>query len=94
MSAGWRVVVSGPAARGVGRLPEKAASAVAELLGGALAEAPKQVGKPLRFELEGLWVARRGPYRVVYEIDERKRLVTVLDVDHRSRIYRGRQRAR
>ena len=30
----------------------------------------RRVGHPLRRELEGLWSARRGVYRVDYEIDD------------------------
>jgi mRNA-degrading endonuclease RelE of RelBE toxin-antitoxin system len=60
---------------------------VVELLP-AIAANPRRIGKPLRFELEGLWVARRGPYRVIYEIDEGARTVMVLAVAHRADAYR------
>ena len=84
-----RLVVAGPAVRDLGRLPEKAAAAVVECLE-AIAGAPRRVGKPLRFELAGLWSARRGPYRVIYRI-ENDGSVTVLAIGHRSDIYgRGR----
>lgn len=85
----WRLVVAAPAVRDLGRLPEKAAAAVLEGLR-AISEQPRRVGKPLRFELEGLWSARRGPYRVVYRIDEEERLVTVVAVGHRADVYRQR----
>jgi mRNA interferase RelE/StbE len=70
------------------RLPANVAAAVAEFLVGDLLVTPRRVGKPLRRELEGLWSARRGPYRVVYEIDDEKRLVVVMRVDHRTDVYR------
>lgn len=40
--------------------PEKAAAAVIELVYGPLDGNPQRIGKPLRFESEGLHVARRG----------------------------------
>ena len=83
----WDVIVSAPAERGLRKLPEKYAHAVVHLFG-SLAENPQRVGKPLRFDLEGRWVARRGPYRVVYEIDEDERRVKVSKVAHRADIYR------
>jgi mRNA interferase RelE/StbE len=83
----WRLTVAGPAARDIERLPERYATAVAELLP-RLAENPKRLGKPLRFVLEGKWVARRGPYRVVYLLDEQKREVAVLAIAHRVDVYR------
>ena len=85
----WRLVVAGPAARDLDHLPEKALGAVLGSLE-SIARNPRRVGKPLRFELEGLWVARRGPYRVVYRIDDVERQVAVVAIDHRRDIYRRR----
>ena len=85
----WRLVIAGTAARDIGRLAEKYATAVVELLP-AIAANPKRIGKPLRFELEGRWVARRGPYRIVYALDEKTHTVTVLAVAHRADVYRPR----
>ncbi|MDZ7731820.1 MAG: type II toxin-antitoxin system RelE/ParE family toxin [Acidimicrobiia bacterium] len=48
------------------------------------------MGHPLRGELVGLRSARRGPYRVVYAIDEDAPTVQVLRIDHRADIYRPR----
>jgi mRNA interferase RelE/StbE len=85
----WRLVLAGPAGRAIEGLPEKYATAIVELLP-AIAKNPKRLGKPLKFELEGQWVARRGPYRIVYVLDEKARTVTVLAVGHRADIYRPR----
>jgi mRNA interferase RelE/StbE len=79
------------ARRALTRLPEKVASAVVEFLYGSLAERPHRVGKPLKLGLEGLHCARRGDYRVVYRIDDDRRLVTVIAIEHRSDIYRPRR---
>lgn len=75
------------ARRQLRRLPERYAAAVVELLP-AIAANPKRLGKPLRFELEGRWVARRGPYRVIYMLEEKTRTVIVLAVAHRADVYR------
>lgn len=83
----WNLSVSGPALRGLESLPEKYAHAVVHLFG-ALAENPRRVGKQLRNELRDEWVARRGPYRVIYEIDDERSTVTILRVAHRAHIYR------
>lgn len=85
----WRLVLAGPAGRDIEGLPEKYATAVTELLP-AIAANPRRLGKPLKFELEGQWAARRGPYRVIYELDEAARTVTVLAVAHRADVYRPR----
>ena len=67
------------------RLPEKVATAAIEFIYGPLADNPARVGKPLRFELEGLHSARRGDYRVLYRIGD---LVTVVAIEHRADAYR------
>ena len=77
--------------RALTRLPEKVATAVVEFLYGSLAMSPHRVGKPLRLGLEGLHSARRGDYRVIYRIDDQRRLVTIVAIEHRSDIYRPRQ---
>ena len=85
----YSVVLSAAAKRAVERdLPEAVAAAVVDFLFGALAAEPHRVGKPLRFELEGLWSARRGQYRVIYSIHEDQVLVRVVRISHRADVYR------
>ena len=79
----------GPAHRQIDRLPISVAAAVIETLD-AIASNPRRLGKPLRFELEGCFSARRGPYRIVYRIDEENHTVSVLAVAHRADVYRTR----
>lgn len=78
------------ALRGLDRLPEKAASACIEFVYGALAENPQRVGGELRLELTGKRSARRGDFRVIYEIDEEAFVVMIVAIDHRSDVYRRR----
>lgn len=85
----WEVLVAPPARRQVERLPMSVAAAVMETLD-AIASNPRRLGKPLRFELEGYLSARRGPYRIVYRIDDATRSITVLAVAHRADVYRPR----
>ena len=84
----WRVVVMAPARREFDRLPISVAAAVLETLG-AIAENPMRLGKPLMLEHEGRYSARRGPYRIIYELDD-ERLVRVIAIGHRRDVYRRR----
>ena len=86
----FAIAWTAPARRALSRLPEKAATAVVEFLYGSLTASPHRVGKPLKLSLEGLHSARRGDYRVIYRIDDHRRLVTVIAIEHRSDIYRPR----
>ena len=78
------------ALRVLNRLPVKIATACVEFVYGGLSESPQRVGHSLRFDLEGRHSARRGDFRIVYEIDDDRHVVTVLAVDHRNDIYRAR----
>jgi len=70
-------------------LPPAAAFAAWEFVNGPLRDAPQRVGAPLQAPFESLWRARRGEYRVRYEIDEPQRTVRVVDIDRRRDAYRS-----
>ncbi len=70
------------------KLPEKVAAACIEFIAGPLADNPRRLGKPLRGELAGLHSARRGEYRVIYEIDDDPPIVVIVYVDWRGDVYR------
>ncbi|KLL12469.1 MULTISPECIES: type II toxin-antitoxin system RelE/ParE family toxin [Protofrankia] len=88
----FKLLITGPAARALaGRPPEKIAAAVHEFITTTLLNNPHRLGKRLLLPpYEGTWSARRGSYRVLYEIDEENRTVTVTAVEHRSDAYRSR----
>ena len=90
--ARYQLQVAGPAARALaGRLPEKIAAAVYEFITTTFLENPRRVGKQLILPpFEGTWSARRGTYRVLYEIDEDALVVTVTAIEHRADAYRSR----
>lgn len=81
-----------PARRAISEvLPEDVAAAAVEFITGPLLEAPYRVGKPLRDKLVGSHSARLGTQRrILYRIDESKRVVVVQDIQHRSNPYRRR----
>ena len=86
--ARYTVVLSAGAKRALERdLPEPVAVAVVDFLFGPLAADPYRVGKPLRFDLEGYWSARRGQYRVIYSIRDDEVLVRVVRISHRADVY-------
>lgn len=88
----YELRVTGPAARQLAeRLPVKIALAASEFITSALPENPHRVGKQLRLPpYAGTWSARRGAYRVLYEIDEDRRVVLVTAVEYRGDVYRSR----
>lgn len=86
----YRLRLTRPAERQLNRLPEGTATAIVEFMLGALIDNPHRLGDELQRELSGLRSARRGAYRVIYEIDESHRLVIILRIEHRATAYRSR----
>ena len=55
-----------------------------------LSEDPRPSGSVKLQTAEDLYRVRVGDYRVIYEISDRRLLVLVLKVGHRSEVYKGR----
>ena len=70
-------------------LPEAVAAAAYEFITGPLLEQPRRIGKQLLPPLDDRFSARRGTYRVIYRIDDKAHVVTVVDIGHRRDIYRS-----
>ena len=69
-------------------LPEAVAAAAHEFITGPLLLDPHRIGKRLLPPIDDRFSARRGTYRVIYRIDDKARVVTVVDIAHRRDIYR------
>lgn len=87
----FRVQLTATAQRCLHRLPEKIVGACLEFIAGPLAADPHRHGKPPQRELTGYHAARRGTYRVVYEIDDSTRTMIVARGDHQGDVYRSRR---
>ena len=52
-----------------------------------LTQNPKFYGKPLTSNLAGLWSYRTADFRIIYEIEENKLIVIVIEIEHRKNVY-------
>jgi len=87
----YDIVVAPAAARALSeRLPEAVAAAVIDFITGPLLDNPQRLGRELRGELAGLYSARRGTFRILYRIDEKRHQVAVQRIEHRGDVYRPR----
>lgn len=86
----FRVIFASSAVRDLDAIPPRYAAAVIAFVTEVLPGYPARMGKPLRNELNGLHGARRGEYRVLYEILAQERVVVVMRIDHRASAYRRR----
>lgn len=92
MTAPYELGTAPPARRALtDRLPPHVAEAAVELITGPLLTNPRRLGKALTGELAGIYSARLArEWRVLYEIDEARHVVIVLDIRPRANAYRPR----
>ena len=85
----WRIEVTDTAKKQLAKLDRQVQADIVRYLRERIAtdEDPRRFGAPLRRELAGRWKYRVGDYRLICEIQERKILVLVLMVGHRSTVY-------
>lgn len=69
-------------------LPLEVAIAATEAIRNGIAVNPYRVGKPLDEPFDGFHSARRGTYRIIYRINEPKRVVEIHSIRHRRDVYR------
>ena len=86
----YEVEITPEGLRHLNQLPDKVRHAALETIFGPISENPHRLGKPLVGELEGLRSARRGDYRVIYEILEVDETVLIHRIQPRRDVYRPR----
>jgi mRNA interferase RelE/StbE len=86
----YEVEITREGLRHLNQLPGKVRDAAIQAMFGPIALHPRRDGKPLVGELSGLYSARRGDYRVIFEIDDDRKVVIVHRVQHRRAAYRPR----
>ena len=86
----WSVQLSPTAVRALDQLPLKVATAIVEFVTGTLLTDPRRLSKPLRYELSGWYVARRGDYRVTFRILDDDHVLLIGRIEHRAHVYRRR----
>lgn len=86
----WTVLFAASATRDLDAAPPRVVPAIIEFLYGVLAVNPRRVGKPLRDDFSGSFSARRGTYRILYDIEDEEHVVRVFRVSSRAHAYRRR----
>jgi mRNA interferase RelE/StbE len=81
-----QVAILRRAQKELGALPDEACERVCTAIRG-LSEEPRPAGCLKLTGREG-WRLRTGDYRIVYEIDDTSRIVTILHIGHRRDVYR------
>jgi mRNA interferase RelE/StbE len=82
----YRVDLRRQVQKSLDKLPKSDFQAVIEAIK-ALAQTPRPRGIE-KVKSTGLWRIRQGDYRIVYAIDDKEHIVTIVRVGHRREIYR------
>jgi len=87
---GWKIEISRTAERQITKLNRDTQRLILRFLRQRVATAdnPRQWGKPLQGEKQGLWRYRVGDYRLICDIQDERITVLVLVVGHRKDVYR------
>jgi len=85
----WTIEYSPSALRHLRKLGRSTATEILDYMDNRVAAAqnPRTFGKPLRYDKHGLWRYRVRDFRIICELDEKRSLVVVLGIGHRSTIY-------
>lgn len=79
----FRLIIAGPAGRNLKRIPHPWRDRLEKAID-AVAEDPFR-GRKLQSRT-GKWRVRIWPYRIVYRIDKKQKLVEIVQIGHRSSI--------
>jgi mRNA interferase RelE/StbE len=83
----WRVEIDAKAVREIRALPRQDQLRITSRIQ-SLADNPRQPGTVKLSGAENLWRIRVGVYRIIYQIQDERLLVTVVRVGHRRDVYR------
>jgi len=86
----WTLRISETAKRQIKKLDRSSAQILVRYLNRLVLEVenPRQRGKSLTANLTGLWRYRVGDYRLICDIQDGELVVLVLQIAHRSQVYR------
>lgn len=85
----WRIEIDKDVQRSMKKLERQVAKRiVAKLREISQLEDPRSMGKALVGNLVGLWRYRVGDYRIVCDIEDGVLVILVVDVEHRSKVYK------
>jgi mRNA interferase RelE/StbE len=92
----WRVTYHPKVPKDLEGIPSNVRDRIRKAIESRLMTRPDEYGERLRKDLAGAWKLRVGDYRVVFDLDPKQALVTVLLIAHRRAVYgevAGRRRA-
>jgi mRNA interferase RelE/StbE len=86
----WTIEFERDAIRQLNRLDKSVRRRVVQFLDSRVVAShdPRHPGKALHGELAGFWRYRVGDYRLICLLEDERRVVTLIRVEHRREVYR------
>ncbi len=86
----WRVEISRTAEKQIAKIDRQDRANIVRYLKERIEPSrnPRQLGKALHGEKQGLWRYRVGDYPLICDIRDEASTIVVLTVDHRKEVYR------
>lgn len=85
----WKITLNEKSKKILSKLDHQLQSKILNFLNKEdLKNSPKLFGKALTSDLKGLWRYRVGDYRIICDLQEKELLVLVIEINHRSKIYK------
>ena len=86
----WTIELSTSAERTLKKLDRQTAARIADFIDSRLngTDDPRRVGKALHATLKDFWSYRVGDYRLICELRDARVVILVVEIGHRSGIYR------
>jgi mRNA interferase RelE/StbE len=86
----WTAEYAASVQRTIRKLDPQVRKRIRDFIEGRVAalDDPRTLGKPLRGQLATLWGYRVGDYRIIYEIQDERLVILVVNIGHRREVYR------
>ncbi len=87
----WKISFSKEADKTIAKFDKVTRERISEFVNNILPtmENPRSLGKPLHPGFSGFWRYTVGNYRVIVDIQDKDIVIVVVDVGHRSKIYKS-----
>ena len=87
----WTVELTADAAKALDKMDTSTCNRIRRFIRQRLQETdnPRQWGKALTGPYAGLWRYRIGDYRLVCQLQDARLVILVVQIGHRSEVYRG-----
>ena len=76
------------------RIDKQVAKKIVERVKTFLVEGPEERGKVLKGSFKGMYRYRFSEYRIIYIIDRPEKVIKIIQVEHRKKVYKSKGKSK